>query len=266
MKNYYFILQISIHAREADIKRAYRRLALLYHPDRNPSIDAAEKFREITEAYEALSDPVKKFLYDQMLAGDSTEIVVEQNPTTTHCDPRYRPRPNAEPLHHRPSARRQMLELMDRHLSKAIFISKVTLFFCSVLFLDFVLPVSKNSERVMGIYTIGGKYGSSFKIETSKGKSYRMSTNSLSYFTNFDDVKICTTPILSVPKRIETGSGFKHRLPISIYGNFIFFPIIWLITSLFGVFYKETVEMRFNLGVANFLLIFFNLIIFYISK
>jgi curved DNA-binding protein CbpA len=44
LKNYYFILQISIHARDADIKRAYRRLALLYHPDRNPSMDAAEKF------------------------------------------------------------------------------------------------------------------------------------------------------------------------------------------------------------------------------
>jgi curved DNA-binding protein CbpA len=266
LKNYYFILQISIHAREADIKRAYRRLALLYHPDRNSSIDAAEKFREINEAYEALTDPVKKFLYDQMLADDTTQVVVEENSAPAHRDPRYRPRPNSAPLHHRPSARRQMLDLMDRHLSKAIFISKVTLVCCSVLFLDYVLPVSKNNERVLGIYTIGGKYGSSFKIETSKGNSYRMSSNSLSSFTDAADIKICTTPILSVPKRIETGNGYKHRLPISIYGNFIFFPIIWLITSLLGVFYKEIVELQFNFGVANFLLIFFNLIIFYISK
>jgi curved DNA-binding protein CbpA len=266
LKNYYFILQISIHARDADIKRAYRRLALLYHPDRNPSMDAAEKFREINEAYEALSDPVKKYLYDQMLAGDAPQQGVEEKSAPAHRDPRYRPRANAEPLHHRPSERRQMLDLMDRHLSKVIFISKVTLFFCSILFLDYVLPVSKNDERVLGIYTIGGKYGSSFKIETSKGKSYRMSSNSLSSFTNASGIKICTTPILSVPKRIETDNGYKHRLPISIYGNFIFFPIIWLITSLFGVFYKETVELQFNLGVANFLLIFFNFIVLYISK
>ncbi|MBI3218617.1 MAG: J domain-containing protein [Bacteroidetes bacterium] len=266
MKNYYFILQISVYARDADIKRAYRRLALLYHPDRNPSVDAAEKFREINEAYEALSDPVKKLLYDQMLTGEVSEVVVDSNPAPAHRDPRYRPRPNSAPLHNRPSARKQMLILMERHLTKAVFISKVTLICCSVLFFDFILPVSKTDERVIEIYTIGGKYGSSFKVETSKGKTYRMNSNSLTYFKTAADIQICTSPILSIPKRIETTNGYKHRLPISIYGNFIFFPIIWLITSLFGVFYKETTELQFNFGVANFLLIFFNLIIFYISK
>lgn len=200
-----------------------------------------------------------------MLASDSTPRSAAENSASPHRDPRYRPRPNSEPLHHRPSTRRQMLELMDRYLSQAIFISKVTLFFCSILFLDYVLPMRKNDERVLGIYTMGGKYGSSFKIETSKGKSYRISSNSLSSFAYATDIKICTTPLLSVPKRIETGNGYQHRLPISIYGNFIFFPIIWLITSLLGVFSKGSIELQFNLGVANFLLIFFNLIIFYLS-
>ncbi len=58
MKNLYEILGVPETATEADIKRAYRRLAFEYHPDRNPNdASAAKKFREATEAYNALADP-----------------------------------------------------------------------------------------------------------------------------------------------------------------------------------------------------------------
>ncbi|MCF0116280.1 MAG: molecular chaperone DnaJ [Erysipelotrichaceae bacterium] len=64
-RDYYEVLGIDKSASEQDIKKAYRKLAKQYHPDINKAPDAEEKFKEINEAYEILSDPQKKANYDQ---------------------------------------------------------------------------------------------------------------------------------------------------------------------------------------------------------
>ena len=63
-KDYYALLGVTPDATSAQIKSAYRKLAKQYHPDVNDSPDAAEKFREITEAYDTLLDPDRRSLYD----------------------------------------------------------------------------------------------------------------------------------------------------------------------------------------------------------
>ena len=66
MSDYYELLGIARNATEDAIKKAYRKSALKYHPDRNPGDTAAEKkFKEISEAYEVLSDEKKRQIYDQ---------------------------------------------------------------------------------------------------------------------------------------------------------------------------------------------------------
>lgn len=62
--SYYDVLGVTKNAGDAEIKKAYRKLALEWHPDRNKSTQASEKFKEITKAYEVLSDSKKKELYD----------------------------------------------------------------------------------------------------------------------------------------------------------------------------------------------------------
>ena len=65
-RDYYEVLGVSKSADDKEIKKAYRRVAMKYHPDRNPDDpDADEKFKEATEAYDVLTDSEKRAAYDQ---------------------------------------------------------------------------------------------------------------------------------------------------------------------------------------------------------
>jgi molecular chaperone DnaJ len=65
VSEFYALLGVARDATEAEIKKAYRKLAMEYHPDRNPAPEAEARFKEITEAYEVLRDPQKRAAYDR---------------------------------------------------------------------------------------------------------------------------------------------------------------------------------------------------------
>jgi molecular chaperone DnaJ len=65
VSEFYALLGVTREATEADIKKAYRKLAMEYHPDRNSAPEAEARFKEITEAYEVLRDPQKRAAYDR---------------------------------------------------------------------------------------------------------------------------------------------------------------------------------------------------------
>ncbi len=88
-KDYYEILGVSRDADDKAIKKAYRRLAMKYHPDRNPGKqqEANEKFKEINEAYAVIGDPEKRKQYDQFgTAGDVGDIFSSPYTRTTFED------------------------------------------------------------------------------------------------------------------------------------------------------------------------------------
>jgi len=82
-RDFYKILGITKSATSADVKKAYRKLSMKYHPDKNPDPEAGKKFSEIAEAYEALSDPEKRKTYDRY--GEEGLKQAAQQPD--HMDP-----------------------------------------------------------------------------------------------------------------------------------------------------------------------------------
>ncbi len=85
-KDYYGILGVPRNSSDAEIKKAYRKLAMQYHPDRNPGKEkwANEKFKEINEAYGILGDPKKRKRYDQFgTIGNIGDIFSSPSTTTT---------------------------------------------------------------------------------------------------------------------------------------------------------------------------------------
>ncbi len=89
MKDYYYFLGVKNDASAEDIRKAYRKLSLKYHPDKNPDDEFfADRFREIQEAYDTLNDPEKRKIYDSGSVGQtvrprSTESPVIKTFTST---------------------------------------------------------------------------------------------------------------------------------------------------------------------------------------
>lgn len=78
MKNYYKILGLIQNCTQSEIKSAYKQLVKKWHPDKNRSVNAHDMFIEIHEAYEILSNPVKRYSYDELLSENNSATLVNK--------------------------------------------------------------------------------------------------------------------------------------------------------------------------------------------
>ena len=258
MKDYYQVLGLNSSATAAEIKIQFRKLVLQYHPDKNSSPAAASRIREINEAYDVLGDPDKKIQYDY-----SRNNLVFQHSSTPHRDPAYR---RARP-YRRPTVSNQYLMMQQclPYVTKLIYFA---LFFCAFLMLDLVLPKKIQEETVVDKRSYitrgrGRSYHSSDIVYTNKGTEFQIDLENTRPLEDGKVIFVSYTRIQNIPVRVADGAYFSVRVPATIFGNFIFAPIILLILSVLGFYFRKNVSMVFNLGTTIFFIL---LLCFYFLK
>src|SRR5688572_5783740 len=142
--DYYQTLGVTYTASHDEIKRAYRRLAVLYHPDKNHDPAAENIFKKINEAYDVLGDPAKKSVYDLRLQAPFTDVPFEPRPR--HRDPAYH---TSRPKVRRKSERERLVDLMQEYMPMAVRVIQFCFGFSLLILIDYVLPKRVTHEKII---------------------------------------------------------------------------------------------------------------------
>lgn len=256
MKDYYSILRVSRSADSRTIKRSYRLLVQQYHPDVNPDPRAAELIKEINEAYDVLSDPVKKQEYDFRFINPSWQPPVAQG--TQHRDPRYRRQ--SRPV----KKENRQLELMKNYVHLAVKVCWVGCFVCFFLLIDFCIPHRVLNDTVLGLYTKNSGRTRSHVVVSASGQRIKIGFEDLRTMTQGGRIEITETFITSTPIKIYVPDK-AHTITsmATLYRTYVFVPLLLVVTSVLGVLIRNRVELQFNFGIVSFVLLIFTLILIF---
>ena len=267
MKDYYQILRIGRHANGHEIKRAYRSLAVLFHPDRNHSDEAIRLFQEINEAHEVLSDPLKRANYDALLQGAGLVSPAPSRQAQWHRDPAYRRRQQGyRPAKSGPSEKL----LMMLHLLKFMrAVSWIGVGYCLLLMVDYWLPSRVSTEHVLP----AGSGKRSWQLHhvpnllvTEKGNQFPVSYEGVDYFPVDSEIEVVSSRLLNLLIRVEAQDDrFIIDSLATIYQNLMIAPILLFLVSIAGLLVKDGIEFRFNIMISICILLGLNLIFLFFS-
>lgn len=261
MKDYYQILGVSRQADVDEIKKAFRKLAIAYHPDRNPSKEAESFIKEVIEAYQVLEDPASRSLYDELLSNNfPLEASLQRRP---HRDPRYRKRP---PDPNYKSEKQQMLDMMRSYMPYSLFVSWCTLVVSLFLVCDFLLEPVRQTETITG-FVLKRYKNESERLATDQGHEFKIRRDDARKLRSGESITVSYSPLLKIPISFRDGRNrYDIPIPATLYGNFIFAPLFLIAASIAGVAYRKGVMFRFNLGIVNFLLLILNILFLFVHR
>lgn len=249
MKDYYAILEVGKNATAREIKKSYRRLAALHHPDKNGNAKT-DLFHEINEAYQVLGDAAKRDAYDWEREFGSKSV---QHQITFR----------------KPAPEENKPKPCQPYLKYARVISLVSLVFCLLLAADYLLPQKEVREQVSKVekqkgpagrdvedYPTAEVFTPSFKIP--------ISGELINSFPPGSTITIHQTRIFSIFTKIERqlkGLRFTTAPDYSIYSIFVFLPIVLLVCSVIGAFFQLRPDLNFSLGLVNLILMIITMVI-----
>lgn len=258
-------MHINRLANAAEIKRAYRRLAVVFHPDKNQSPGSSSLFQEINEAHEVLSDPVKRALYDQLMTGAYAPVDVP--PPQRHRDPAYRRKQSGyQPRPAQVSERLMMMVYLLRYLR---LISWIGVGWVSILVIDYILPFRQNPEEVISeskAVDLRKTHHSAHVVFTKERHQFPVSSAGEPYFKPGTLANVVTSRMLNIIVRVESQNKEYTITSLgSVYQIFAFMPVILLIVSGAGLLLKNEIEFRFSLMIAICMFLLINLVFLSLS-
>lgn len=247
---------VSPSAPDSEIKKAFRRLAVRYHPDKNASAEANSLFQGINEAYDTLGDPQKRARYDTWRENPLSEILSE--PVRQHRDPAYRRRRPYTPHKQEPPA---SYVLMRDSLKYVSWISRVSLLASALFFLDYFLPYVLTEEGIKDIYAVRfGRSVGHHVIVTDSGKKIRLYDFDAASFSHAGTIRISRTAIYHTVMSASNVSGSYVIRVGYMYRSLIFLPIILFVNSALALLFRKRVELCFSLNVTGFIWLIINFI------
>jgi hypothetical protein len=256
MKNYYAILGVPSTATPDEIKRAFRSLAIKFHPDKNPSPEAEALFKDITEAYDVLSDWEKRKLYDLQWENPFRDANTEPG-KKQHRDPKYRPKPPG----YKPPRKATAHDTMAEFLPYFRYISWVGLAVAIILTADFFVPYQTVTERLVNVekVTIKGNQFSHYLFEVESGKRIKVYDRTARYLIDEEKIVYQRTRIFGTIMYLsDVGPVLQLKIGY-LYKTLVFFPLFLLATSALGVGYRKGVEFPFNLSIVSGILLMITL-------
>ena len=257
MSHYHQILGIANTANEHEIKSAYRHLALQFHPDKNPSPEAAQRFNEINEAYTMLMDSEQSNHYEASTGSDFQEVfqTVETEEDEQFKNDYYRKyhrwpgQPRPQPRYEAPASSIKTYSKSD--LKRSILFCYIVATVFATIILDGILPKKTTLERINYIEYKSDNYEWVGKIITDNHDSWFSSNCVPSTFVKSIYVQFTTTLILGKVTRI---SHFEKNViaelnPSKIsFWSFFPFLLIMLTIPVIGLIFrkKETIVIPFG--------------------
>lgn len=262
MKDHYRTLEVSQTASAAEIKRAYRRLAFLYHPDKNSHPSAEQVFKELNEAYDVLSDEEKRRNYDFSLLNQYAEIF-QQPQGPMHRDPAYRKRKqNAYPPRERKPSN---LELIHEYLPYFSWLNWAGIAIMVILAFDYFVPPLEATENVQQIsWRSGRRTSGHYVITTNTGRSFALYNHNTSILENSKEIFITYTPLLHTVLEFTPKGGDRIYVG-GIYNAIFIMPFAMFIIALLGIGFKKNATYHFNFSVGSGILIILVLFLIFIK-
>ncbi|QCK16272.1 J domain-containing protein [Mangrovivirga cuniculi] len=267
-KNYYEILNLSRDASLKEIKSNYRKLASKYHPDVNHEKNAQDIFIKIREAYDVLSDPVKKEDYDNKLnyaelLRDTRRVVPSNHRPKWHQYSPYRTSRQRYDYKNIP----QNQEFLIRNKKTFISINWFIIIMGALLLSDFLTiePAERFYFEAFEVREVPNE-GMIYNIEIG---SYLKTLGPFKELSESEPAQLFRTKLFGKRKGYElysidgTANFVSDRAPV--YGTLIFFPAITVLLSIIGLFIKKHPVTFANLSIISTLFAIFSLVIFLLS-